>query len=148
MGLTIANPAGAEVDPADEAAFKAAREAEIPEAGPDSVRQSGVPEGELRTFRHTGAEGGVWPGVSRDVHVYVPAQYDGSAPANLMVFQDARLYLPQPVNAPVVLDNLIARGDIPVTIAVFIEPGDLPTDKPGQHTNRSLEYDSLGDNYL
>lgn len=51
---------------------------------------------------------------------------------------------------PVVFDNLIARGDMPPTIAVFINPGhdkSKPRDN-GKHSNRSLEYDSLGDRYV
>ncbi len=50
---------------------------------------------------------------------------------------------------PTVFDNLIARKEMPVTIGVFINPGDLPDAPPGQQhrANRSLEYDSLGDAY-
>jgi enterochelin esterase-like enzyme len=51
---------------------------------------------------------------------------------------------------PTVFDNLIAQGDMPPTIAVFINPGH-EKDKPrqnGRHSNRSLEYDSLGDRYV
>lgn len=147
MALVIPNPETAAVSAADEAAFKTAREADAPSPGSDSHPKADVPKGKLKTFRHTGADDGIWPGVSRDVHVYVPAQYEGEA-ANLLVVQDARLYLPEPVSATTVLDNLIARREIPVTIAVFIEPGDLATDAKGLHTNRSLEYDSLGDNYV
>jgi enterochelin esterase family protein len=50
---------------------------------------------------------------------------------------------------PVVFDNLIAKGDMPPTIAVFINPGH-EKDKPrvqGRHSNRGFEYDSLGDRY-
>lgn len=148
MSLTIPNPPTAETTPEDEAAFAAAREVEDPRPGPDSQRQDGVPEGAIRTFRHTGEAGGVWPGVARDVHVYTPAQYEPAAPGNLLVVQDARLYLGEPVFAPIVLDNLIARGDIPPTIAVFVEPGDLPSDDAGQHSNRSREYDTLSDDYV
>ncbi len=52
---------------------------------------------------------------------------------------------------PVVFDNLIARGDMPPTIAVFINPGHNPSKedpkRPGKASNRSYEYDSLGDRY-
>ena len=57
-----------------------------------------------------------------------------------MVFQDgagARQYV-----VPV-LDNLIAKGDIPVTVGVFIEPGGIKAPRD----NRSFEYDTLSDQY-
>jgi hypothetical protein len=145
MDLTIENPPSARTSDIDEAAFAAAREAVEPTLGPDSLPQPNVPEGTLTGLRHTGT--GVYPGVARDYWVYVPAQYDGVAPAALMVFQDARLYLPETFNAPVVFDNLIATAEIPVTVAVFVEPGDLPGEEEGSRANRSFEYDSLTDAY-
>ncbi len=50
---------------------------------------------------------------------------------------------------PVVLDNLIHQKAMPVTIAVFVNPGTVPATKPGakDRSNRSFEYDSLGDRY-
>ena len=47
-----------------------------------------------------------------------------------LVFQDGqRAINPQgPLNIPVVLDNLIARGDIPATLGVFITPGNTGTE--------------------
>jgi len=41
------------------------------------------------------------------------------------------------VRAPIVLDNLIHRGEMPVTIVVFVEPSE----------NRNAEYDAFGDAY-
>ena len=55
---------------------------------------------------------------------------------------------------PIVFDNLIARGDMPPTIAVFINPGhdaskgDAFHDVKWRASNRSLEYDGLGDRYV
>ena len=50
---------------------------------------------------------------------------------------------------PVALDNLIHRGEIPVTIGIFVTPGVVPA--PNQNSqaryNRSFEYDGLGDAY-
>ncbi len=84
--------------------------------------------------------------------IYVPAQYKPDQPAALMVFQDGERM--RDVNGrwrvPVVFDNLIARRDMPPTIAVFINPGHDKT-KPrrnGKHSNRGFEYDSLGDRYV
>jgi len=50
---------------------------------------------------------------------------------------------------PVVFDNLIAKGDMPVTIGVFVDPGNIPAETRGEkaRSNRSFEYDSLGDTY-
>jgi enterochelin esterase family protein len=58
-----------------------------------------------------------------------------------MVFQDAQWYLDLDfeARAPVVLDNLIHRGEMPVTIGVFVAPGE-----PG---NRNVEYDAFSDAY-
>jgi enterochelin esterase family protein len=145
MPLVIENPPSA-ISPSDEGAFAAARESATPSLGPDSLPQPGVPKGAMTKFRHIGTS--LFPGVARDYWVYVPQQYTGAEPARLMVFQDARLYLPETVNATTVFDNLIANGDLPPTIAVFVEPGDLPGEPEGSMGNRSFEYDSLTDNYV
>jgi len=107
--------------------------------GPDSFRQAGVPEGALTEFEW--ADSKVFPGTSRRVWVYVPAQYAVSRPAALMVFQDGRLYLDPDgeMRAPVVFDNLIHRSEMPVTLGVFVDPGE-----PG---NRNREYDTFTDAY-
>ncbi len=91
--------------------------------GPDSFVQPGVPTGRLIEFDwNTSA---VYPGTSRKFWVYVPAQYDPLESASLLVVQDATWHLDLgfQVRGPVVLDNLIHCGDIPVTIGVFVEPG-------------------------
>jgi enterochelin esterase family protein len=119
--------------------------------GPDSLRQPGVPQGELTQGEWTSKKG--FTGTVRDYWVYVPAQYSklgANESANLMVFQDGRGFVSDKghTRAPVVFDNLIHRGDIPVTIAVFIQPGVVPGSKGQQpRKNRSFEYDSLGDRY-
>ena len=97
------------------------------------------------------AESKLFPGTTRNFSVYVPAQYESDAPANLMVFMDGRNYA-KPNGAfrvPQVFDDLIGRGEMPVTIAVFVDPGTIPPTKPGaaKRSNRSFEYDSLGDRY-
>ena len=94
----------------------------------------------------------IFAGTTRDWSIYVPAQYKADQPAALMVFQDGEgmANVEGRWRVPVVFDNLIARGDMPPTIAVFINPGhdkSKPRDN-GKHSNRSLEYDSLGDRYV
>jgi len=117
--------------------------------GPDSQRQPGVPEG--RVLQGKWASEKIYPGTERDYWVYVPAQYDGSRPAALMVFQDGGNYQKPDgqFRVPIVFDNLIHRKDMPVTIGVFLNPGVFPAADPKQRprSNRSFEYDSLGDQY-
>src|SRR5205085_7207721 len=87
----------------------------------------------------------------RDYWVYVPKQYDGSKPAAVMVFQDGAGYvnLNGDRRVPTVFDNLIHKKEMPVTIGIFINPGNIPAAQPGgrPRSNRSFEYDSLGDQY-
>ena len=118
------------------------------ELGPDSHRQPGVPRGEVIQLRW--ADSQVFPDTERDWWIYVPAQYDDETPAALMVFQDGRWYVDETaeVRVPIVFDNLIHVGDMPVTIGVFVNPGRRigdPSDGPAR--NRSNEYDVLSDRY-
>ncbi|MEO6015271.1 MAG: alpha/beta hydrolase-fold protein [Devosia sp.] len=145
VSLPIDNPPASRSSETDEAAFAAACLVAAPLLGPDSVAQPGIPKGTLTTFRHVGVS--AFPGVARDCWLYVPAQYKPAEPAHLMVFQDARFYLADDFNAPAVFDNLIARGEMPVTIGLFVEPGDLPGEAPNSRGNRSFEYDSVTDAY-
>lgn len=101
--------------------------------------QAGVPKGKLTQM--PAWESKIFEGTTRDWWVYVPAQYKAESPACLMVFQDgggAKNYV------PTCFDNLIAKGEMPVTVAVFINPG---TFKDGRR-NRSYEYDRLSDQYV
>jgi enterochelin esterase family protein len=128
-------------------------EAQEYKLGPESTeRAPGVLKGRVEKFQYT--ESKVFPDTSRDCWVYIPAQYDGSKPAALMVFQDGGGYVSETggQRVPIVFDNLIAKGEMPVTIAVFINPGNrTATDSAGtganNRSNRSFEYDSLGDAY-
>lgn len=92
-----------------------------------------------------------FPGTRRDFSVYVPAQYDGSKAANLMVFMDGRGYSKAngSFRVPQVFDRLIHQKKMPVTVAVFVNPGTVPATMEGakNRSNRSFEYDSLGDRY-
>jgi enterochelin esterase family protein len=122
--------------------------------GPDSMPQEGVPRGKI-----VGPDVlpcNVFPGTQHTYWVYVPAQYDSAEPASLMVFQDGQAFKDEegPLRAQNVLDNLIHRREIPVMIAVFINPGRTP-DQPeptlnnwgDRNTNRPTEYNSLDDRY-
>src|SRR5690606_18671585 len=113
-------------------------------------RAPGVPRGRVEQFEFR--ESRIFPETTRSVWVYIPAQYDGSRPAALMVFQDGQDYVSETgqMRAPIVFDNLIHRGDMPVTIGVFVTPGHRGGPRParGNANNRSFEYDSLGDAYV
>ena len=115
---------------------------------PDSERQPGVPAGKVEKFTWTSR---IFPGTVRDYWVYVPAQYKPDTPAAVMVFQDGGGYVSEQgrFRVPVVFDNLIHKGEMPVTIAILINPGTLPPlDASKQpRPNRSYEYDSLGDRF-
>jgi enterochelin esterase family protein len=122
--------------------------------GPDSLEQEGVPKGDIRgPFTLPSA---VYPGTQHTYWVYVPAQYTPAEPASLMVFNDGQAFKNPTGNirAHNVLDNLIHRREIPVMIAVFINPGrrpDQPEPSPqnwgDRDTNRPTEYNSLDDRY-
>jgi len=70
--------------------------------------------------------------------LYVPAQYDGTKPATLMVFQDGEGYMKRDGwwRVPVVLDNLLAKKELPVMAAVFVNPGILHRQEFGRLASR------------
>ena len=98
----------------------------------------------------------VFPGTQHTYYVYVPAQYDPSKPAALMIFNDGQAMMAEQgdVRAQNVLDNLIYRREIPVMLGVFINPGrrpdqpePIPTNWGDQTTNRRDEYNPPTDKY-
>lgn len=117
--------------------------------GPDSQAQPGVPQGKITRGSFTNSA--VFPGTVRDYWIYVPAQYDPAKPACAMVFQDGGDYVRTngEMRVPIVFDNLIHKKEMPVTIGIFISPGNVPAVEEGKKArqNRSYEYDSLGDRY-
>jgi enterochelin esterase family protein len=105
---------------------------------PDSRERPGVPKGTLRQMPPW--ESRIFEGTKRDWWIYVPAKYRDDTPAAVMVFQDGngpRAWV------PTVFDNLIAKGEMPVTVGIFVEPGG----RAAPRDNRSFEYDSLSDRY-
>ncbi len=117
--------------------------------GPDSVPHSDVPKGKVTPFKWNTSE--VFKGTERDCWLYVPAQYDGTQPACVMVFQDGGNYQNEKgqFRVPVVFDNLIHKKEMPVTVGIFINPGSFPSPVAGgkARSNRSFEYDTLSDQY-
>ncbi|HMJ88745.1 MAG TPA: alpha/beta hydrolase-fold protein [Candidatus Acidoferrum sp.] len=118
---------------------------------PNSLSQEGVPKGKLEgpfIFKSQ-----VFSNTVRKYWVYVPAQYSAEKPACVLVLQDGqratRTNFVQRV--PQVMENLIAKKEMPVTIGIFITPGSRGEEyteaRGGNPDNRSFEYDSLGDRY-
>src|SRR5262245_27071250 len=71
---------------------------------PESVRQEGVPQGEVIRFSFENSK--IFPGTFREYSIYIPAQYKPETPACVWVHQDG----PGPAyNAPIVFDNLIHK---------------------------------------
>jgi enterochelin esterase-like enzyme len=115
--------------------------------GPDSERKDDIPQGEVTKHQW---KSNVFAGTERDYWVYVPKQYDGSGPACVMVFQDGKSYVDEKreFRTPIVFDNLIHKKEMPITIGIFINPGEFPAEgdkKP--RSNRSFEYDTLSEQY-
>ena len=122
--------------------------------GPDSLPREGVAKGEVRGPYTLPSE--AYPGTQHTYWIYVPAQYDPAVPTSLMIFNDGQAFknMDGDMRAPNVLDNLIDRREIPVMLAVFINPGrrpDQPEPTPQEWgdrtTNRPTEYNTLDDKY-
>ena len=116
--------------------------------GSDSQRKEGVAKGIITKHE--------WQSKLynnfREYYVYVPAQYDSTKAAALMVFQDGHAYVNETgdFRVPVVYDNLIYQKKLPVTICLFVNPGHNTKDYPESRfrvSNRADEYDVLDDRY-
>ncbi|HVV28742.1 MAG TPA: alpha/beta hydrolase-fold protein [Rhizomicrobium sp.] len=118
----------------------------------DSLPQPGIAHGRLEgPFEF---HSNIIAGTVRRYWIYVPVHYDPKQPPNLLVFQDGqRATSPQgQLHVPTVLDNLIAKGDIPPTLGIFITPGNTSEHYPdnlglGNPNHRAPEYDAVNDTY-
>ncbi len=108
---------------------------------PLDIAPEKVLKGEIKHTTYTRSL--IFPGTVRPVTVFIPAQYDGAKPACVYVKTDGYNAAEKPI-----LETLIATGEMPVTIGVFVGPGDVPP--PMRNTlgrrNRDFEYDGMGDN--
>ena len=85
----------------------------------------------------------IYPGTEREILVYIPQQYTGEQPACLLVCMDGILY-----DATTVMDNLIATGEMPITIGVFVNPGVVYDEhREVVRYNRCKEFDSTDDTF-
>ena len=108
---------------------------------PATVKVEEKKRGEVLKF--TMNESKIYPGTEREILVYVPHQYKSNKPACLLVCMDGILY-----DATTVMDNLIASGEMPVTIGVFVNPGVVyDEDREVVRYNRCKEFDSTDDTF-
>jgi enterochelin esterase family protein len=118
----------------------------------DSFPQPGVPRGRLEGPLEFHSR--VFAGTVRRYWIFVPAQYTSRTPANVLVFQDGqRATAPGgALRVPQVMENLIHKREMPVTVGVFITPGNLSDTYPdtlgmANPDHRAQEYDALNDSY-
>ena len=107
---------------------------------PPVLKPEDIKQGTVKQF--TFSQSKVFPGTVRDVTVFIPAQYDGSKPACVYVKTDG--YNPR---EKALMETMIASGEMPVTVGVFVRPGELPPPMKGTlgRRNRDLEYDGVGE---
>lgn len=118
----------------------------------DSLPQPGVPKGTLEGPLEFHSK--IIPGTVRRYWIYVPAQYTADKPACVLVFQDGqRATNPEgSLRVPQVMENLIHKREMPVTIGIFITPGNYSETYPdnlgmSNPNHRAPEYDALSDTY-
>jgi enterochelin esterase family protein len=121
-----------------------------PKLGPDSMEKPGVAKGKVIDFVFDKSK--VFPGTSRKIRLYIHANHDPKKETAVMVFQDGHAYVNPKgdFRIPTVFDNLIASGDMPPVIGIFIDPGhkgEPNKEAPWKSNNRSFEYDTLSADY-
>ena len=107
-----------------------------PEIGPEKI----LP-GTTKQFTFTQSK--IFPGTVREVTLFIPAQYDGKKPACIYVKTDG--YNPR---EKTLMETMIATKEMPVTVGVFVRPGEVPAPVKGTlgRRNRDFEYDGVSDN--
>ena len=84
----------------------------------------------------------IYPGTVRNVNIYVPKEYDGKTPACLWVSMSGGNFMLDTI------DELIAAGDIPTIIGVFVNPGQIRDAEDNVvRYNRSNELDRMDGRY-
>ncbi len=148
VSRTLAQAPETAAAPVDPAALVQKIQGELKAAFPpeDGKVNPSVPRGEFLHGKITNSA--IYPGTENDFTIYVPAQYDPAKPACLLLRLDS--FGPY---EGAVLDNLIARKEVPVIIGVGISSGTVWKDPPGTpkrrdaRHNRSYEFDSVNDHF-
>ena len=84
----------------------------------------------------------IYPGTTNPFQVYLPAAYDGTKPACLMLKLDGiGDYEAQ------VIERLMGAKELPVMVAVGISPGAIARNGQVIRYNRSFEFDSVNDDF-
>ena len=111
--------------------------------GPESMASDDAPKGSVT--RHIFSSSEVYPDTDTEYWVYVPDSYSERMTACVMLFQDGEEYLKPngAVRATAVLDNLIHKGEMPVTIGIFINP----SKKSKSFDMREQQYVPINDTY-
>ncbi len=120
---------------------------------PELTVRDGVPKGTVREFTMDSKDSKIYPGIARSqpgavvpytrqVAVYVPAQYIPGSPAPFIVVQDG-MSPNYRNNLPPILDNLIHDKRVPPMVAVLVHNGG----GDAQGSQRGLEYDTVSGVY-
>lgn len=115
---------------------------DIPAFGPEAYPIPGVPKG--RIVGPIAHESQLYPGMKTNFWYHVPAQYDGTQAAAVMVWQDGEVFgeYGKPARLVETLDNLSHQKRIPLMISIMVSPGKL-----GERPLRSMLYDTVTDYY-
>ena len=107
---------------------------------PPEIRPEDIPQGEIKHLVF--GQSKVFPGTVREVTVFIPKQYDAKKPACVYVKTDG--FNPR---EKLMMETMIATGEMPVTVGVFVRPGEVPAPMKGTlgRRNRDFEYDGIGD---
>lgn len=110
---------------------------------PRTIKPEEIRPGTIKEF--TFSQSKIFPGTVRHVTVFIPAQYDSRKAACVYVKTDG--YNPA---EKAWLESMIASGEIPVMVGVFVKPGSLPPPRSGtsDRRNRCFEYDAVDSNQV
>jgi enterochelin esterase-like enzyme len=108
------------------------------DAPPEATRKPGVPMATLDMFVFNTSK--VFPNTSRNVNIFIPAQYVAGTPVPFMVIQDGDEQI-NSFKTNIVMENLIFQKRLPIMAAIFVHNPD------NFGPQRSLEYDCLDGDY-
>jgi enterochelin esterase family protein len=104
---------------------------------PEATLMPGAPPAMQDKFIYNTSK--IFPGTSRDMDIFIPAQYVPGTPVPFLIIQDGDEQL-NAYKTDVVLTNLIYQKRLPVMAAIFVN-------RPDNGPLRSLEYDCIDDDY-